>query len=185
MPDDLSPQARYMHEITSAVVTKIDRLPTDESCLVVIATVEAIAGLTSKDARSRAAADGHDASYAHHRIADYIKLFANAANWAINASRCSWDHETSYMDAVFDVDEWIKEVRHTVISQLSRLPRDDRDLVMIASIEAVAKIAAMEASKHSQDNGFSGEVTRSRINDYARIFAESSRPKKPEQWVRF
>ena len=185
MPDDISIQTRYVHELSSAVMSKIERLPTDDCCLAVIAAIEAIANLTSKDVRSRAIANGKGPDYAENRISQYNDVFVSAAKQAVATNNQPLRTNVTPENTPFDVDVWIDDIRHTVITKLTLLPVSDRDLVMISAVEAAANVAAMEAIRHSLDNGKSEQDTLLRINEYAKVFTEGTQRPKPDEWVRF
>lgn len=70
--------------------------------------------------------------------------------------------------------EYVQEIVDAVIEKVERLPVEDRNLVLIASIEAIASIAAMESMAHSEGSSDDTAAASSRVAHYVNLFAASA-----------
>jgi hypothetical protein len=74
----------------------------------------------------------------------------------------------------YDHSPLVQEVVDTLLSKFEKLPHTDRQVVIIASIEAIAWIAAMESASHCKKKGLNSEHAMERIEDYAVLFANNA-----------
>ncbi len=68
----------------------------------------------------------------------------------------------------------VQEVVETLLSKFEKLPKTDRQVVVIASIEAIAWIAAMESRSFCKKNDLNSEAAMDRIEEYALLFAHNA-----------
>ena len=70
----------------------------------------------------------------------------------------------------FEHSPLVKELVDTLLSKFEKMPTVDRNLVVIASIEATAWIATMESISYCNRNGLNKETMRERFEEYCKIF---------------
>ncbi|PCI59613.1 MAG: hypothetical protein COB37_11245 [Kordiimonadales bacterium] len=80
-----------------------------------------------------------------------------------------------------DQDEMAQNVLNVVLSKIRQLPISDRSLVVIASVEAIAWIAAVETTTHCRNNGLDRTAARERIDEYAMLFVSNADRSLPEK----
>ncbi|MBL4789206.1 MAG: hypothetical protein JKY60_09210 [Kordiimonadaceae bacterium] len=75
MPDEAPKYLDHVHEVVSVVLSKIDKLPTADRSLVVIASIEAISWIAAKDVASHIRMKGYGSEEAEERCKTYVDLF--------------------------------------------------------------------------------------------------------------
>jgi len=75
MPDEAPQHLEYMYEVVSVILSKIDKLPTSDRSLVVIAAIEAISWIAAKDVASHIRLTGYGSEEAEERCKIYVELF--------------------------------------------------------------------------------------------------------------
>ena len=64
----------------------------------------------------------------------------------------------------------VQEILDTLLLKFEELPIDDRNLIVIATIEAIAWISAMEAVAYAEKSDNEDETAHSRFADYNYLF---------------
>lgn len=76
--------------------------------------------------------------------------------------------------------EMVRDVMDAVLTKLPNIPAADRSLVVIASLEAIASIAAEEATFHCKEKGKDRTGAIDRIDKYASLFVANADRALPE-----
>ncbi|MBL4835938.1 MAG: hypothetical protein JKY34_00045 [Kordiimonadaceae bacterium] len=64
----------------------------------------------------------------------------------------------------------VQDILDILLTKFEELPIDDRDLAVVACIEAIAWIAAMEAGAYAAESGKTRKDAHDRFGDYNYLF---------------
>jgi len=70
-----------------------------------------------------------------------------------------------------DHRDLVSEIIEHLLEKFKRLPVHNRNLIILATIEATARVTAMETVYYSQKSNCSEDETNSRINEYVALYS--------------